>query len=166
VPYEERHTFLLDADAAVSAHLDTLETRLSFRTRFLDHLWAGLPTITTEGGELADAMAAAGAATLVGERDVAGWTSALLQLASDASERERMRDAAREFAPSYRWSVTSEPLAAIAAHLTRANGGAAPAPRPLHRRELLGYARLLVRVRAQSKGLGSLPTAVREARGR
>lgn len=48
-PYEERQNILLEADAGVSLHFDNLETRLSFRTRILDCLWAKLPIICTEG---------------------------------------------------------------------------------------------------------------------
>ena len=47
VPYAERGRYLLEADVAVSAHFDDIETRFAFRTRFLDCLWAGLPVVTT-----------------------------------------------------------------------------------------------------------------------
>jgi glycosyltransferase involved in cell wall biosynthesis len=158
IAWSERHRYLLDADAAVSAHLDTLETRLSFRTRFLDHLWAGLPTITTTGGELADAMVACGAALAVEERDSDGWRAALLKLAGDADLRAQMSEAAGELAHGFRWSAVSEPLARIVA----ATAVGVPAPR---RRlsSLLRYAALLVRVRAQAKGVRSLGGAVRGA---
>ena len=59
VPYDERQNFLLDADVAVSMHLDHVETAFSFRTRVLDYLWASLPVVTTAG----DAMAALVAGT-------------------------------------------------------------------------------------------------------
>ena len=47
--------YLLDADLAVSAHFDDVETRFAFRTRLLDCLWAGLPVVTTRGDTLGDA---------------------------------------------------------------------------------------------------------------
>src|SRR6185503_10968946 len=50
----ERGAWLLDADCAVSAHLDHLESRYAFRTRLLDCFWAGLPIVCTRGDELAD----------------------------------------------------------------------------------------------------------------
>ena len=52
VPYAERGRYLLDADVAVSAHFDDIETRFAFRTRLLDCLWAGLPVVTTRGDTL------------------------------------------------------------------------------------------------------------------
>jgi hypothetical protein len=42
VPYDERVDWLTDADIGVSLHRHHLETELSFRTRVLDYLWAGL----------------------------------------------------------------------------------------------------------------------------
>ena len=41
VPYDEREAYLLEADIGVCAHHDHLEARFSFRTRVLDHFWAG-----------------------------------------------------------------------------------------------------------------------------
>lgn len=49
VPYNQRGSFLLDADVGISCHFDNLETRFSFRTRMLDYLWAELPIISTKG---------------------------------------------------------------------------------------------------------------------
>ena len=54
VPYRERATWLLEADCAISAHLDHLEARYAHRTRMLDCFWAGLPIVCTSGDELAD----------------------------------------------------------------------------------------------------------------
>ncbi|MEO6866389.1 MAG: glycosyltransferase family 4 protein [Gaiellales bacterium] len=159
VPYAERDRFLLDADIAVSAHRDTLETRLSFRTRFLDQLWAKLPTLTTDGGELTDAMVARGAARTVAEGDIDAWSDALVELAASAETRERMSVASGGLAPEYAWSRTSEPLARIAASI-RPNGAPRARRRPL---QALRYALLLIRVRIQAKGLGSLGAALRGA---
>lgn len=53
VPYAERAAWLLEADCAISTHVDHLETRFSSRTRLLDCFWAGLPVVCTGGDELA-----------------------------------------------------------------------------------------------------------------
>lgn len=167
IPYAERHRFLLDADAGVSAHHDGLETRLSFRTRLLDHLWAGLPTITTAGGELSDRMVAAGAALAVADGDVDGWAAALEQVARgrDADGNDALRRAAHAVADRYRWAHTTAPLADIAARLASGERCAAPA-RSLTSRERARYVSLLLRIRAQAKGIGSIGAAIRGARGR
>jgi glycosyltransferase involved in cell wall biosynthesis len=54
VAYEERQNWLLDADIALSLHVATVEARYAFRTRLLDNLWCGVPTIATAGDVLAD----------------------------------------------------------------------------------------------------------------
>lgn len=161
IPYLERHRYLLDSDVAVSAHHDTLETHFSFRTRFLDHLWTGLPTLTTPGGDLADAMVQVGAALAVEEGDAEAWRIALLKLAGDPDLRAQMSVAARELAPTYHWSRVSRPLADLVA----ATEPGSPR-RPLGRLALLRYAWMLVRIRVQAKGLGSLGSALRGASGR
>lgn len=57
VPYAERARWLLDANCALSTHVEHLETRFSSRTRLLDCFWAGLPAVCTRGDELAARVA-------------------------------------------------------------------------------------------------------------
>ncbi len=57
VPYAERGEWLAQADCAISAHAEHLETRFAYRTRLLDCFWAGLPVVCTSGDELADEVA-------------------------------------------------------------------------------------------------------------
>jgi glycosyltransferase involved in cell wall biosynthesis len=57
VPYTARAGWLEQADCAISAAHDHLETRFAFRTRVLDCLWAGLPVACTSGDELAARVA-------------------------------------------------------------------------------------------------------------
>jgi glycosyltransferase involved in cell wall biosynthesis len=49
VPYEEWPNYLVESDIGLSLHFDTLETRLAFRSRLLDYIWAGLPMVVTRG---------------------------------------------------------------------------------------------------------------------
>ncbi|MBC7460698.1 MAG: glycosyltransferase family 4 protein [Thermoleophilia bacterium] len=166
VPFAERHRWLGDSDIAVCAHRDSLETRLSFRTRFLDHLWAGLPTVSTAGGDLTDRMADAGAALVVPELDVEAWEATLLELAADAPQRERMSVAARQLGEELHWSAVAAPLVRIVAALQESDKRTR---RPKARGriwDLVTYMVLLVRVRIQAKGLGSLREAAHGALGK
>src|SRR5207248_9136851 len=70
VPYEERGSWLLDADLAVSAHKPSLEAELAFRTRLLDCLWASLPAACTSGDVLAQEGEQQGWARLAPPGDV------------------------------------------------------------------------------------------------
>ncbi len=110
VPYQERWQYLSDADFVVNAHLDSLETRMSFRTRLLDPLWAGLPTLTTEGGELSDIMCSADAALCLPAGDSRAWSEAMLKMAGDPEQRNQMSTAAQRLAADFRWSKVTEPL--------------------------------------------------------
>ena len=58
VAYAERGAWLLQADCAISAHAEHLETRFAYRTRLLDCFWARLPVVCTSGDDLADYVAA------------------------------------------------------------------------------------------------------------
>lgn len=54
VKYSGRINYLLEADAAVSTHKASIETEVAHRTRVLDHILAGLPTISTAGDYFSD----------------------------------------------------------------------------------------------------------------
>lgn len=128
VPHEERWAFLADADAGVCAHFDSPETFLSFRTRLLDHLWAGLPTLTTKGGVLGDLIVERGAGMAVSAGSEDDWADVLLRFAGDVALRSGMSAAARHLAPAYRWSVVADPMLSLVRQL--AAGVAGPRQRP------------------------------------
>lgn len=52
VPYEDWPNYLLEADVGLSLHFDSVETRLAFRSRVLDYVWAGLPMVVSEGDSM------------------------------------------------------------------------------------------------------------------
>lgn len=108
VPYERRGSWLLEADCAVAAHGDHLETRFAFRTRLLDCFWAGLPIVTTTGDELARRVRLDDLGATAVPGDVAGFAAAIRQVL----ERGRA-----DFAPQlaliadeFRWDRVCEPL--------------------------------------------------------
>jgi glycosyltransferase involved in cell wall biosynthesis len=110
VPYEHRANYLLEADLGISLYAEHIETRFSFRTRFLDYLWAGLPTIATAGDVLSDEMASAGAALTVPEHDQTAVVSALRRLTTEAGLAAEMRARARSLAAQYAWQRVAAPL--------------------------------------------------------
>lgn len=128
VPHDERWAFLADADAGVCAHFDSPETFLSYRTRLLDHLWAGLPTLTTAGGVLGDLIVERGAGMAVSAGSEVDWADVLLRFAGDEALRSGMSTAARLLAPAYRWSAVAAPMLRLVSQL--AAGDAGPRRRP------------------------------------
>jgi glycosyltransferase involved in cell wall biosynthesis len=110
VPYHERGAYLAEADIGVSAHRAGIETRLAFRTRLLDYLWARLPLVASAGDSLSATIAAAGGGLLVAPGDVAGWVAALRRLAGDAALRAEFRTAIDQLAEAYTWDRVAQPL--------------------------------------------------------
>ncbi len=80
VPYADWPNVLLESDLALSLHYDTLETRLAFRSRVLEYIWAGLPIVATAGDATSELIAEYGVGELVGFEDASGVAAAILRL--------------------------------------------------------------------------------------
>ena len=116
VPYQERGDWLCDADVGVSLHHRHTETELSFRTRVLDYLWAGLPVVCTEGDVLASLVADRGLGIVVPPDDPAAVAHALSTLASEDPERVReRRQRTAAVASEMTWDRVASPLVAFCA---------------------------------------------------
>lgn len=111
VPYADRFDYFADADVGVSAHRDSLETRYSFRTRVLDYLWAGLPTLLTEGDHFSDLSRQAGFGRVARYGSVDDWVSALHDLAQPAVRAEAAAAASRA-GQDLRWDRIGAALSA------------------------------------------------------
>ena len=110
VPYAERGRWLAEADLGVSAHLDSLEARFSFRTRILDYLWARLPVVTTGGDALGDLVEQEGVGRAVPPGDAEAFAAACRELL-DGGAGSEARERIDALAPSLRWSEVTAPLA-------------------------------------------------------
>jgi glycosyltransferase involved in cell wall biosynthesis len=110
VPFEERHRYLGDADVGITLHGATEEASLAARARYMDYVWASLPSVLAEGDEVGDQLAAAGAARLVAPHDPEATAAALDALLGDPVALKRAGDACRDVAAEYRWAALLEPL--------------------------------------------------------
>ena len=110
VPYAERGAWLLDADVGVTAHLDHLEARFSFRTRVLDYIWAGLPVVGTRGDALAELVERENLGRTVEPGDVEGFAAACRELLDDERARAEVCERIASVAPSLRWDLAARPL--------------------------------------------------------
>ncbi|HYA87348.1 MAG TPA: glycosyltransferase [Nitrospirota bacterium] len=108
--YVERANYLLEADAGISLHRDSLETRFAFRTRILDYLWAGLPVIASKGDCWADIIEKQGLGITVSPGDVDSVMNAILKLADNKQLKEQYRDNVRSAAAGYRWDQLVEKI--------------------------------------------------------
>lgn len=102
--YNDRANYLLEADAAVSLHQNNLETRLSFRTRILDHFWGTLPSIVTTGDWFADLIERDNLGRVITYNDVEGFKAAVLEvLQPDTSEK--IRKNVKKSRQGFTWST-------------------------------------------------------------
>jgi glycosyltransferase involved in cell wall biosynthesis len=110
VPYDERASYLLEADVGVSTHLDHVETAYSFRTRILDYLWAGLPVVATGGDVFGELIDSRGLGATVPPGDAAALTTALTELLGDDTRLTHCRDTSRALADELTWTRVLTPL--------------------------------------------------------
>ncbi len=108
VPYDERATWLLEADCALAVGLDRLEARYAFRTRFLDCFWTGLPLVCTEGDELAERVDRDGLGAVVPTGDHEGVARGLEHVLGRG--RPAFAAGLQRVAAQYAWPVVAEPL--------------------------------------------------------
>jgi len=114
VPYEEWPNYLLESDIGLSLHFDTLESRLAFRSRVLDYVWAGLPMVVTRGDATGELVSRYGLGEVVGYEAGGEIAAALLRLlekpkSSFGASSERAR---AELA----WEKAAAPLVGFCQH--------------------------------------------------
>jgi glycosyltransferase involved in cell wall biosynthesis len=120
VAYEDRQNYLLDADIGVTTHQHHIETEFSFRTRVLDYLWAGLPTVATSGDALADLIESEGLGITVPPSDVDALEDALFRLLDDQALADATRARIAEVRSRFAWSVALAPIVEFCRHPSRA----------------------------------------------
>jgi len=109
VPYAERHRILNRSAIVTVLHRPGAEADLSFRTRALDGLWAGVPLLLSEGGALAAVAHRGGWGAVVPPGDV-DLASAAMDLLLGERSQSRCRASLEEQRDGWRWSVVVEPL--------------------------------------------------------
>ena len=109
VEYDERLSWVANATIGVVADRAHLESRYSHRTRLLDHLAVGLPTVSSAGDPLSGDLVAHGAA-IATTRDALEMGKAIAALISDEAQLAEMSAAAAELAKGLSWEHTLEPL--------------------------------------------------------
>jgi glycosyltransferase involved in cell wall biosynthesis len=118
VPYKEWPNYLIESDVGLSLHFDTLETQLAYRSRLLDYIWAGLPTVVTRGdvtSELVSRFELGETVDYERQDEVADALLRLLEI-SDADLAGRFERARVELT----WEKAAAPLVAFCRHPCRA----------------------------------------------
>ncbi|NOK61599.1 MAG: hypothetical protein GFH27_549313n7 [Chloroflexi bacterium AL-W] len=111
LPYTERSGALLHAQIAVYLHEQSLESSYAaIRSRFLDHLWAGLPSVVTSGDAAATLVEAHQLGVVVAPGDVDATAAALIDLLTNTELHQRCATGARDLAAAYTWEEVAKPL--------------------------------------------------------
>ena len=110
VPYAERGEWLAASDIALSAHRDHLESRLAFRTRLVDAIWAGLPIVATSGDAIAAEVESKGMGRTCRPGDPEALALAVTTLVDDPAAMAAARESLGEAAASLSWSDCARPL--------------------------------------------------------
>lgn len=108
VPYEDWQNVLLESDVALVLHgEETFESRLAFRSRVLDYIWAGLPIVATRGDTTSDLVDRNGLGILAENGDVRGVADAIVRLLDEPADYKRHMEKLR---PTLTWERATKPL--------------------------------------------------------
>ena len=108
--YEDRYSFLMDADIGVSAHFNTPETRFAFRTRMLDYIWSGLPMISSRGDYFGDLVESRNLGISVGFDDRLAWGEAMRRMILDKEFKDSCVQQVKQLKQEFYWGNLFEVL--------------------------------------------------------
>lgn len=91
IDYDKRLEYLNEADIALYAHRSALEARYSHRTRVLDHILLGLPTIATKGDYLTGIIDAKGYGVAVAPQNIDELAETILELSQNKDKLKRIK---------------------------------------------------------------------------
>jgi len=112
LPYDRRHRLLHRSSLLAVLHRPSPEAELSFRTRALDGLWAGVPLLVSEGGEVARLVRERSWGAVVPAADARATATAMESLLEREAQLRCRRTLAAE-RPRWRWSEITRPLTEI-----------------------------------------------------
>jgi glycosyltransferase involved in cell wall biosynthesis len=128
---DETQQYLLESDIGVCTYFDSLETRYSFRVRYLDLFWAELPVVCTRGDVVSEMVEKRRLGVAVPEGDLDALTAAIEKLVCDGEFRAECKRNLHGVREEYTWERTLEPLVEFCAdpdsNLTRRGEQALPA---------------------------------------
>lgn len=132
LPYNKRSGALLAAKVAVYLHEDSLETAYAaVRSRFLDHLWAGLPSLVSDGDAAAALVKQHGLGRVAKPGDVESTADALLALLTNPDELAACAAQARALAHTFTWEAVAQPLLEFCRNPQMTAERPAPRPQPI-----------------------------------
>ncbi|MCP4900847.1 MAG: glycosyltransferase family 4 protein [bacterium] len=109
IPYTDRHRLLNRAAVLAVLHHPGREAELSFRTRALDGVWANIPLLLSEGGEVARLTRKNNWGEVVPVHNPE-TTAAALERLLDPARQNLHREALAGTVDAWRWPALARPL--------------------------------------------------------
>ncbi|MEM7031827.1 MAG: glycosyltransferase family 4 protein [Chloroflexota bacterium] len=128
VPYDDWANVLLECDVALTLHNDTLETRLAFRSRALEYIWASLPIIATKGDAVSELVEKYELGMVVDYQDEADVVNAILTLLDQP--RVHFETRFNQIRDKFSWDQVAQPLIRFCQSPTQAADKKMDAPFP------------------------------------
>lgn len=110
IDYEKRASYLMDADIAIYADKESIETRFSHRTRVLDHIWVGLPTICSKGDYLSEVIKQNNLGDVVDDRSSDSFARAINKVFSNPELLATMKKNIAHVRPEFTWDQVTKDL--------------------------------------------------------
>lgn len=110
LPYSDWPHLLQECSIALSIHFDTVETRLAFRSRVLEYIWAGIPIISTQGDATSELIAKYSLGHIVDYEDVDGIALAIKHILEKKDNLSADFEGARQ---ALAWERSAAPLIAF-----------------------------------------------------
>lgn len=107
---DDTQQYLLESDIAVCTYFDSLETRYSWRVRYTDVMWAGLPLVCSAGDIVAEWVHDRTLGVRIAEGDLDALTSAIDRLISDRGFYDECRRNMETIREEFTWEQTMAPL--------------------------------------------------------
>ncbi len=127
IPYHERHRILHRTSVIAVLHKAGREADLSFRTRAMDGVWAGVPLVLSEGGEVARIVEKNGWGGIVppGQPEA---LARLLEFVLSEKEQLRFRRNLSIGRDEWTWSSLVDPLSKMLKDLPKTKRGGLTGP--------------------------------------
>ncbi len=117
-PYDLWSSLLLESDIALILHLDTLETRLAFRSRVLEYMWCNLPIISSTGDAMSEMVAQRDLGYVVDYEDAEAVADAILHILDEPADLRHEQFA--EVRQELTWEKLAAPLINYCLHPRKA----------------------------------------------
>ncbi|MBA7642015.1 hypothetical protein ES703_49701 [subsurface metagenome] len=110
IEYEERQNYLLESNIGIITHPDHIETRLCFRVRILDYIWANLPIISTKGDVLSKMVEDKELGLTVNAGDVDSLVKAIEELCDNRELIKKCKQNLERITPTFYWEEVVKSL--------------------------------------------------------